>query len=148
MSRLAVTVLGCVLAFPPGAAAQNRESTADRRVQDAISVQNQQASLRKRCLLGTNPAEAIIVCAPRDPESNRLPLRDQTESSQSIKDGLPRAPDVAGNGIFKGKPTIGGLCLVPPCGGKNIYYLDLADIPETPRGSDAERVGKGEIARP
>jgi hypothetical protein len=147
LSRLAVALLAGALAVP--AAAQNAESEADRRVQEAITRQVEAAGLaRKRCLQGSSPAEAIIVCAPLDPEENRLPLRRELDSARSTDDGLPRAPDVAGRGIIKGPPTVSNLCVIPPCPGAPVYLIDIESLPEAPRGSDAERIGKGEIIRP
>lgn len=140
-------LLAGALAVP--AAAQNAESAADRRVQDAITRQEEAAGLgRKRCLLGSTPAEAIIVCAPLDPDANRLPFRKESDAARSTNDGLPRAPDVAGGGIFKGPPTVSNLCLIPPCPKDAVYLVDVESLPEAPRGSDAERIGKGEIVRP
>jgi hypothetical protein len=99
---------------------------------------------RKACRAETKENE-IIVCAPDDKEfrvksSNEL---DPT-SRQATRDGVPRAPDLA--------PKYGGssvmrACLLPPCPPPAMYMIDLKALPETPPGSDAEKVGNGEMRR-
>ena len=131
------------------AAAQNAESEADRRIQDLITAQKSQTDLRdRRCYLPQQPGAEIIVCAAGDHEAERLPLRDELDSARSTDDGRPRAPDVAGEGIFKGPPTLAGLCLVPPCAPDPIYYVDVENLPAAPRGSDADLIGRGEKPQP
>ncbi|WP_243692584.1 MULTISPECIES: hypothetical protein [unclassified Novosphingobium] len=101
-------------------------------------------SARKRCLREGRPGE-IVVCAP-DEEKYRIPSTSQEdpESPQALNDGRLHPPDVAGNGIFRGKATMGGMCLVPPCP-KTPYLIDLSSIPEAPAGSDADKIAKGEM---
>lgn len=103
----------------------------------------------KRCRREAENSREIVVCA--DPDKNnrdRLPLRKELDSAQSTRTGVPRAPDVYGlkpKGIplitFKG-------CMIPPCPPPPILYIDLKAIPEAPLGSDADRIGKGEIPAP
>jgi hypothetical protein len=52
-------------------------------------------------------------------------------------------PDVAGPGIFRGEPSISGLCFIPPCPAEPALMIDVAAIPPPPPGSDAERVAQG-----
>ena len=49
--------------------------------------------------------------------------------------------DVAGPGIFRGAPTIGGLCIpgLQKCPPPPAIVVDFAALPEAPPGSDAER---------
>lgn len=51
--------------------------------------------------------------------------------------------DVAGAGIFRGAPTVSGLCVIPPCPREMPIMIDLKALPEAPAGSDADRVGRG-----
>jgi hypothetical protein len=144
-----VLLLAGAFAAVSPALAQNAESAIDRRVQDLVTTQKRQTDLRdKRCFLPQQPGAEIIVCAKNDPDAERLPLRGELESAQSLNDGLPRAPDVAGGGIFKGPATIGGLCLVPPCPRDKVYYIDVAALPPAPKGSDADLIATGEKAQP
>ena len=52
-------------------------------------------------------------------------------------------PDVAGPGIFRGPPTISGLCFIPPCPKDPALMIDVEAIDTPPPGSDAERVAQG-----
>ncbi|MET0180197.1 MAG: hypothetical protein ABW194_06895 [Novosphingobium sp.] len=147
--RATVALVAGVLATAAPALAQNAESATDRRVQDLITAQKSQTDLRdKRCYLPRQPGADIVVCGRTDHEAERLPLRDELESVQSLNDGLPRAPDVAGGGIFKGPPTLGGLCLFGPCPKDAVYYVDVAALPPAPKGSDADLIARGEKAQP
>jgi hypothetical protein len=91
----------------------------------------------------------IVVCA-----RNNEQFRAQSSSGEDptgkagTNDGRLTPPDVAGNGIFKGKPTMGGMCLIPPCATPKAYMIDLSSIPEAPVGSDADKIAKGEIKAP
>jgi len=91
----------------------------------------------------------IVVCAQDEKQ-----FRAQSSSAEDptgkagTDDGRLTPPDVAGNGIFKGKPTMGGMCLIPPCAAPKAYMIDLASIPEAPAGSDADKIAKGEIKAP
>jgi hypothetical protein len=82
----------------------------------------------------------IMVCGRR-PDEQRVPSTGENdpESRQALDDGRLHTPDVAGGGIFKGKPTMSfGKVAVP-------YMIDLSSIPEAPEGSDADKIAKGEM---
>ncbi len=91
----------------------------------------------------------IVVCA-----RNNDQFRAQSNSAEDptgkagTNDGRLTPPDVSGNGIFKGKATMGGMCLIPPCAKAPVYMIDLKSIPEAPVGSDADKIAKGEIRAP
>jgi len=53
--------------------------------------------------------------------------------------------DVAGPGIFRGAPTIGGLCIpgLQKCPPPPAIVVDFAALPEAPPGSDADRISRG-----
>jgi hypothetical protein len=91
----------------------------------------------------------IVVCA-QDQKQFRTDSSSAADPTgkAGTNDGRLTPPDVAGNGIFKGKPTVGGMCLIPPCAAPKAYMIDLASIPEAPAGSDADRIAKGEIKAP
>lgn len=103
---------------------------------------------RNRCAQNTRPGE-IVVCAP-DEQRFRVPSTSETDpgSDQALNDGRLHAPDVAGGGIFKGKATMGGMCMLPPCPPPAAYLIDLSSIPLAPAGSDADRIAKGELRAP
>lgn len=147
MSRLAPAALAAwLLMTAASAAAQNAESAADRRVQDLLSAQKATTDLRdKRCRLGAADANEIVVCAPADPDKHRFPGRESLESVQSVRDGLPRAPDLAPK--YPGVTVARG-CFIPPCPPPPMIFIDVKALPEAPEGSDADRIAKGEIKGP
>jgi hypothetical protein len=104
-------------------------------------------ALKPRC--EAPKGDDIVVCA-----RNNEQFRAQSSSAEDptgkagTNDGRLTPPDVAGNGIFKGKPTMSGMCLIPPCPAAKAYMIDLSSIPEAPAGSDADRIAKGEIKAP
>ncbi|MEW9854803.1 hypothetical protein [Novosphingobium sp. M1R2S20] len=110
-----------------------------------MSSQGQLAPpLRPRCETATG--EDIVVCAQNEEQFRTQSSSDiDPTSRQATNDGRLSAPDVSGGGIFKGKPSLGGLCVVPPCPPPPAYMIDLSSIPEAPAGSDADRISKGEV---
>ena len=142
-SALAAIAFVCI-AWPGTARAQNAESALDRRVQDRIGAQKATTDLRdKRCVLGNADAGEIVVCARRDREKDRYPGREQLESVQSIRDGIPRAPDFA-KPSCKGQPGCFSFGKVPP----PMIFIDVKALPQAPAGSDADLIAKGEMAQP
>lgn len=100
-------------------------------------------SSRNACLRTIRQGE-IIVCAPDEDEFRIPSTGDDDPGGAGSRDGSLRAPDVAGEGIFKGKATMSGKCLIPPCPPEAAYIIDLSTIPEAPAGSDADKIAKGE----
>jgi len=93
-------------------------------------------------------AGEIVVCRQLEDGSVHLFsvtreawLKSYAESTQNA--GTIPTPDVAGEGIFRGPATIGGLCFIPPCPGARPLVVDVRSIPMPPAGSDAERVAQG-----
>lgn len=83
----------------------------------------------------------IVVCGPgreaRDRE--RYPGGGDVAQGKGVNDGLPRAPSVSGlPGCEHGCIGLGGAPYIP-------VFIDLNAIPETPKGSDAEKVANGEV---
>ena len=86
----------------------------------------------------------IVVCAPVEGDPDRYRVTSRLEDGDdSHLEWTGQAPDVAGPGIFKGKATVGGLCIVPPCPPPPVYMIDVTALPEAPPGSDADRIARG-----
>lgn len=92
--------------------------------------------------------DEIVVCAEQQ-EQSQFRVKSSSEldpeSEEALDDGLPRAPDVGGPGIFKGKATIGGLCVpgLQKCPPPPALFIDFSELPDAPEGSDADRIAKG-----
>lgn len=93
-------------------------------------------------------AGEIVVCRELAVDTSQLYsgsreawLKDYAERTQGANTIPP--PDVAGPGIFRGPPTVSGLCFIPPCPKDPALIIDVEAIPPPPEGSDAERVAQG-----
>jgi hypothetical protein len=94
-------------------------------------------------------AGEIVVCRELEVDTSQLYsgsreawLKDYAERTQNV--GTIAPPDVAGPGIFRGPPTVSGLCFIPPCPKDPALIIDVESIPPPPEGSDAERVAQGQ----
>lgn len=90
----------------------------------------------------------IVVCAARQKDYSEFRVKGTSEldpnSKEALNDGIPRAPDVGGEGIFKGKATMTGGCFLQGCPPPPAYIVNFEDLPEAPEGSDADKIAKGE----
>jgi hypothetical protein len=85
----------------------------------------------------------IIVCRRRGDggeygyDSDRALER---YAEETMNKGDPRAPDLAP--VYPGVVVARG-CFIPPCPPPEAYIVDFEALPDTPPGSDADRVGRG-----
>ncbi|MEX0342157.1 MAG: hypothetical protein AB3N06_06190 [Erythrobacter sp.] len=85
----------------------------------------------------------IIVCRRRrdgrefgyDSESALSRYAEETMDA-----GDPRAPELAP--VYPGIVVARG-CFIPPCPPPKAYIIDFGALPDTPPGSDADRIGRG-----
>lgn len=95
--------------------------------------------------------EEIVVCGTPDDQSEYRTVSRKDAQARYAREtntqgafGAPDyAPDVAGPGIFRGKPTIGGICMPLSCPRAMPRMIDLTALPEAPPGSDADRIARG-----
>ena len=90
-------------------------------------------------------AGEIVVCRELAVPTDQLysGSREAWLTEYAARTQGPSTPDVAGPGIFRGEPTISGLCFIPPCPKDPALMIDVEAIPPPPEGSDAERVAQG-----
>lgn len=124
-------------------------SEADRDVARGLMLKvGRLAPPVKRPRCEAPKGDDIVVCARNNDQFRAQSSGDEDPTGAGTKDGRLTPPDVSGNGIFKGKPTMTGMCLIPPCAAAAPYMIDLSTIPEAPAGSDADKIAKGEIRAP
>ena len=97
---------------------------------------------RTRCGT-TSPTGEIVVCGADHGEDVRVPSTADSDpnSREGQNTGIPQAPSVSGLPDCR-KTKCHGFGRAPPM----IYVIDLKSIPEAPKGSDADKVAKGEIS--
>lgn len=95
------------------------------------------ATRKPRRCAGLDANGEILVCGKDDGSDVRVP-----DDELRTDDGLPRAPEVGQPSCKKtgSKGCIGFGGVPPP-----VYYIDVKSIPLPPKGSDAEKVAKGEL---
>lgn len=126
-------------------AANDAGGTAGGMVDRAKAAYGPLAPQRPKACGTQDKNGEIVVCAPDDGKQWRIPPTSETDptSRAATRTGMPRAPQLD-RGSCKGKGQLGclGVGRVPP----PMYMIDLKSIPETPKGSDAEKVANGELA--
>jgi len=148
LSRQAAAVLlGVLVALAPqGALAQESPEAAVAAAEELYGPPPPVEDCTEEQEAAIISGEILVCRRIVDRAQYRYSSEDDAESRyarETMNKGDPRTPDVAGAGIFKGPATVSGLCLIPPCPPPPANMIDFKDLPETPPGSDAERVGMG-----
>jgi len=148
MSRSAgLAVLIVTIASGPAYAQEQPAVTAEQVMENAAKAYGPPPP-KPEC--APQEGNEIVVCA-REQDNSVFRVKSSSElnpeSEEALDDGLPRAPDVGGPGIFTGPATIGGLCIpgLQSCPPPPAFLIDFSALPEAPEGSDADKVAKGEI---
>ena len=135
-----------LLALPGTPLLAQQASTAERALVEAANAYGPPAPVVE-CEPGDG--EEIVVCAKEQEQSQfRIRSDAQAESDfarETMNAGDPRPPDVSGPGIFRGPPTVGGLCFpgLQKCPPPPAIEVDFSQLPEAPPGSDADRIARG-----
>ncbi|MGN6355993.1 MAG: hypothetical protein ACTHLU_00745 [Novosphingobium sp.] len=134
-----------VLAAGNPAFAQETGERAEQMVERAKAAYGPLAPQRPKNCGSQDKNGEIVVCAPDDGKQWRVPSTSESDpnSRQATRTGVPRAPQLD-RGSCKGKGQVG--CIGLGGRAREIYMIDLKSIPETPKGSDAEKVANGEMA--
>ena len=152
MSRQCDRLRNLVLAAAPPllaatacANAQDTGGGAEQMVERAKAAYGPLAPQRPKNCGSQDKNGEIVVCAPDDGKQWRVPSTSESDpnSRQATRTGMPRAPQLD-RGSCRGKGQVG--CIGLGGRAREIYMIDLRSIPETPKGSDAERVANGEMA--
>ena len=129
------------------APASAQSAASAEQVLDAATQAYGPAAPEPEC---TGGAEGEIVVCAREQEQSQFRIRTDKQAEddyarETMFEGDPQAPDVAGPGIFKGAPTIGGMCIpgLQKCPRPPAITVDFSQLPEAPPGSDADRIARG-----
>ena len=97
---------------------------------------------RKACQ-AQDKQDDIVVCAQVDSKEFRVPSSAEFDptSRAATRTGVPRAPKFDGDACDIKLITCFGFGKT-----RKMYLIDLAAIPPTPVGSDAEKVANGEMS--
>lgn len=88
-------------------------------------------------------AGEIIVCRQLGEATDGSWDREEWQRRYAERTQGEQPVDVAGEGIFRGPATVGGLCLIPPCPPEAAIMIDVEALPEAPAGTDADRIARG-----
>ena len=86
----------------------------------------------------------IVVCRKRSGDENRLYDKEAAErrhAERTMHQNDPQAPDMFG--IPNHGPVVARGCFIPPCPPPPAYMIDFDELPDTPKGSDADRIARG-----
>lgn len=140
LAAMAVLSIGWAVSTQPAAAQGRAAATAEDVFANAKSAYGPPPP-EPKCDQGNG--DEIVVCAQQQ-EQSQFRVKSTTEldpeSDEALDDGLPRAPDFAES--CKKNPEK-GVCIgfgspPPPA-----YLIDFSKLPETPKGSDADRIANG-----
>ena len=143
-------LLFLLAAAPTPLAAQ--ESGPPQRIDLLAQAEAAREASYEECSQAEKDAAAIsgeiVVCSRRSDEDHRILSREAAQeryARETMHAGDPQAPDVAGPGIFRGAPTIGGLCIpgLQKCPPPPAIVVDFDALPDAPAGSDADRISRG-----
>ncbi len=139
MSRWAALLPVIALLPAPLAAQETGPATAEQVLEDARMAYGPPAPDARDECPPPGPNGEIVVCAQwDDPDQFRIP--SSTEEGTNVDDGVPRAPDL---GPPPCVPSLVTACIKVGWAPPPPYLIDFDELPETPPGSDAERVGQG-----
>ena len=86
----------------------------------------------------------IVVCRKRSGDENRLYDKEAAErrhAERTMNHNDPQAPDLFG--IPNHGTVVARGCFIPPCPPPPAYMIDFDELPDTPKGSDADRIARG-----
>ena len=148
MSRRCWIVLAGVMLLT-GGNGRAQEAAVDAKTAEVISrarsaIGPVSPEQQRRACLAQDKSGDIVVCAPGDGKEFRVQSSSELDpnSRQATRTGVPRAPKLDKDACDTRQITCFGF-------GRQrtpMYMIDLSTIGETPKGSDAEKVAKGEMS--
>jgi hypothetical protein len=127
------------------AVAEEDATTADYKQLDMIAAARKKfiaVPAKRRCGVSNDDGE-IVVCGRDNGEDQRVP--PSSEANPSLNTGDLRPPDFVPH--YPGVTVARG-CFIPPCPKPPVYYFDIKGLPKAAEGSDADKIGTGEMRGP
>lgn len=140
MKKLIAAALIAALALPGGPLAAQAD---DAKPQVVGPPAYGPAAPAKKCKSSDprRPNE-IVVCGSQDDKEFRVKSSAELDpdSKEATDDGQPHAPDFA----TSCKKNPGGTCIHFGNTPEPAYMIKFEELPDTPEGSDADKIAKGE----
>ena len=150
MSRARGIAIACLAMTGPQVAAQDGLEAQSGSPPERIDLTIDTAppdELPEECTEDQDAARIrneIVVCAPRSGNANRLYDREQAErrhAQRTMHANDPQAPDLFG--IPNHGVVVARGCFIGPCPKEPAIMIDFEALPDTPAGSDADRIARG-----
>ena len=143
-----VESLGVYRAAPPDEIDLTQDDRTELPADAATPAQQEECRRQQEAAI---VREEIVVCGEVADQSQYRTMSRKDAQARYAREtntqgafGAPdHAPDIAGPGIFRGKPTISGVCLPLSCPKALPRFIDVTALPEAPAGSDADRIARG-----
>jgi len=135
------TIAALMLALAAASSPLAAQQSAEQVLQNAKDSYGPSRPAPK-CDKDSQDPDVITVCAElEEQEQFRVRTDEEAENDyarETMNKGRTPAPNVDGDGIFKGPATFR---LSAP---EAALIIDLEEIPDAPEGSDAARIGNGD----
>ncbi len=150
MSRVGRIALLCLTPFGTPLAAQDgleaQSGTPPERIDIKVDT-SPEAELPAECEAKRDAAQItgeIVVCGPRRGNDNRLYDKETAQrrhAERTMHANDPQAPEMFG--IPNHGPVVARGCFIGPCPKEPAILIDFDSLPDTPPGSDADRMARG-----
>lgn len=148
--RIAAWLSSCALlaVAAPALAQDGATGTPPERIDLTITSRPVSPAGEEECRRDSEAAVVsgeIVVCGSLPREDQRISSREDAQNRYAAATMGGSTPDVAGAGIFRGRPTFSGLCVpgIFNCPKAAAVFVDVTALPKAPPGSDADRIARG-----
>lgn len=151
MSRRRIATLLALVAAgapaPPASAQDGATGSPPERIDLTVTRQPSRGAdeeCRRRSESAVVSGE-IVVCGAVQGADQRITSREEAQTRYAEATMGGSTPDVSGPGIFRGPPTVSGICIpgIFNCPRPPALMVDVAKLPPAPPGSDADRIARG-----
>ena len=146
--RMAALAVLALAAATPARGQDGQSGSPPQRIDLTITSPPPARASEEECRRDAEAAVVsgeIVVCGNRPREDQRITSREEAQNRYAERTKGGSTPDVAGAGIFRGPPTLSGICVpgIFNCPKPAAVFVDVAALPKAPPGSDADRIARG-----